>query len=411
VTVASRLLIATLGGGAIAIPIITAREALYNGSDADGPYSIGAATFDGSTNWIVYGSNPVITPGAGGTWFDVHIKDPWLMLVDDARVCFASGYDGSVWRIGVWDGASLTSWTPDAANPVVDVGAGGSDSELGVQFPVVLHEPADTGREWKMWTSGLSADGKYRVIYHYSSDRENWTTFGTVMGPTGAGTFADEGVVPTAVLKIGSTYHLFGGGRQGTTVPRWQGWHTSFTDPETTYTTPTLVLEARFNDAGTSASLTADTLSGDDTVEIADTSPFNVNEPVALIDTDSGIHVASIESIDSGTQLTLTVPPGADMTVAQGALLRPLAWNSVQPRSVLPAAAGGFEMFFTPFQVADDLSVAGVTLREGSMRATSATIDGSWAYDYDTGLMFPLHDGGWDNLSAENPSVIVAPAA
>lgn len=401
--IARRLLLAASGGGSFVVPVVTAREALYNGTDADGPYAIGAATYDGSA-WAVYGSNPVISAGSG--WEDDHVKDPCLLWDGSQYIAYYSGHDGTKYQVGRATAPALTgSWTKAGGNPLVAVGAGGAFDDAGVLFPTVLRDDTD----WKMWYAGF--DGStHRIGYAYSSDGLTWTKHGQVIGLGSAGTWNDEGIVPAAIYKDGSTYYLFVGGRQGTTNPRWQGGLYAFTDPEGTYTADAgnPVLLARFNDAGTSQLLTADTLSGSTTVTVGSTAAWFDNEPMALAD-DSGLHIASIASIDSGTQITLAVAPGEDMTVGGGATIRPLAYNSAQPRSVLPAADGGYEMFFTPFQPVDDLSVPGVILREGAMRATSATLDGSWAYDYDTGLMFPLHDGGWDNLSAENPSVIVAP--
>jgi hypothetical protein len=401
--IARRLIV---GGTATFPGPVATREALYNGTDSDGPYAIGAATFDGST-WTVHGSNPVLQKGSGGAWDDDHVKDPCLLHDGMQYVVYYSGYDGSAYRIGRATASALTGpWTKYASNPVLDLGSGGAFDDAGVIFPTVHFD----GTTWRMWYGGY--DGStHRIGYASSADGVTWTKHGQVVDLGSSGAWNDEGTVPAAIYKDGPTYHLFTGGRQGTTVPRWQGGVYTFTDPEGTYTptagNPTLL--ARFNDSGTSQALTANANAGDDTIEVASTAAFNVNEPVALADIDSGTHISSIESIDSGTQVTLIVPPGENMTTAQSATIRPLAYNSVQPRSVLPAVLGGYEMFFTPFQPVDDLSVAEPKLREGAMRATSSTLDGEWTYDYATGLMFPLHDGGWDNLSAENPSVIVTP--
>jgi hypothetical protein len=344
--IARRLIV----GGTAAFPgPVATREALYNGTDSDGPYAIGAATFDGSS-WTVYGSNPVLQKGSGGAWDDDHVKDPMLLHDGSQYVMYYSGHDGTKYQIGRATASALTgTWTKYASNPLLTVGAGGAFDDSGVIFPTVLYEPSESPA-WKMWYGGAAGGDTYTIGYAYSTDGLSWTKAGEVVAVGSSGAWNDVGVVPTAIVKDAGVYYLFVGGRQGTTLSRWQGGVYSFTDPEGTYTpavgNPTLL--ARFNDSGTSQALTANANAGDDTIEVASTAAFNVNEPVALADIDSGTHISSIESINSGTQVTLIVPPGENMTTAQSATIRPLAYNSVQPRSVLPAVLGGYEMFFTP---------------------------------------------------------------
>ena len=130
---------------------------------------------------------------------------------------------------------------------------------------------------------------------------------------------------------------------------------------------------------------------------------------MAIGDTSSDTDIRSIASIDSGTHITLDANVSATYSTADGATIRPFAYNSVFFRTVKAAVLGGYEAFITPFQPVEDLSVGGTKLREGSMRCTAPALTGPWSYDYITGLMFPIQDGGWDNLSAENPSVIGPP--
>jgi hypothetical protein len=47
-----------------------------------------------------------------------------------------------------------------------------------------------------------------------------------------------------------------------------------------------------------------------------------------------------------------------------------------------------------------------------SYRWTLTSLTATAVYDYDYGLLFPIYpavSGTWDDVSAENPSVIVAP--
>src|SRR6185503_17186582 len=149
------------------------------------------------------------------------------------------------------------------------VGAGGAFDDAGVNFPVVLYEPADTGKQWKMWYG--ANDGSIQTVgYAYSSDGLSWTKVGRVINVGTGGAWNDEGMLPGAIYREGSTYYLFANGRQGTTNPRWQGGLWTFTDPEGTYTpasNPSLL--ARFNDANTAQSLSGS--SSGTTVTVAGT--------------------------------------------------------------------------------------------------------------------------------------------
>lgn len=385
---------------------------LYNGKDVANLYAIGAATRPDGSAWTKYGSNPVLQAGTAGTWDDGGVKDPWLLHIDGAYVMYYSGYDGSTYRIGRATAASHEGpWTKYASNPVLDLGTGGSFDDDGVAFARVLYEPFDAGREYKMWYSGISAaDGKFRIGYAYSSDGISWTKHGMVIDVGAGGSWNDEGVGLPCPIKVGSTYCIFAAGSRGTTNPQAQGglWTTS--DPEGSYT-PDVgnpLFLPRFNDAGTSQSLTADTGSGSAMVTVADTSAWNVGEPMALADGDSATHISEIASIDSGTQVTLEDVTVAAFTTLSGAVLRPLAWNSVGPSVVRGNATDGYEAWVTTIQPVEDLSVGGVKLREGSMRMTSSALTGPWSYDYTTGLVFALGAEGsrWDAISSENLSIV-----
>jgi hypothetical protein len=405
-TVATR---AVFTGGFPTVPPRTPVElvALFNGTSNAGPYAIGSATSDDEgISWTVNPSNPVLQKGAGGTWDDDHVKDPWLMRMSDGTfVCYYSGYDGAKYQTGRATASSIEGpWTKYASNPVLTVGAGGAFDDTNVVFPTVLYDP-DASPPWKMWYGGN--DGSIqRIGYAHSTDGLSWTKHGMVIDVGAGGTWNDEGVLPGAILRFGTTYYLYVGGRTGTTNPQWEGGLYTFTSPTGTYTAASNpILLARYHDAGVFQTLTTNTALGSAVVAITSTAAYTVNEPMALADANSETHIASIASIDSGTQITLDAVTSAAFTTAQGAVIRPFASNSVLPRTVY-RTADGWVMYFSPFQPVEDLSPGGSKLREGSMRATSPDADGTWAYDYTAGLLFPVDGAGWDALSAENPSVV-----
>lgn len=385
-------------------PIVGDLVGLYNGSTDGSAYAIGAITRTSGV-WAEDAGNPVLQKGAGGAWDDVTVKDPWLMWDGSQYVMYYSGLDGTNYRIGRATADDVAGpWTKAGGNPVLGLGAGGAFDDVHVSFPVVLREAAD---DWKMWYTAFDGS-KYTIGYAHSTDGIAWTKEGQVIDVGAGGSWNDVHLLTSGIIRVGATYYLFVGGAQDTGGnPRWQAGLYTFTDPEGTYTpSPSNpVLEARFNDAGTSQALTANTASGSPVVTVADTSAWHVNEPMVLDDGDSNPLVASIASIDSGTQITLDTNAATDYTTAQSAVIRPLAYNAVVGRSVWRSGSQ-WVMSVTPFQPLNDITSS--HLLEGSMLATASGPDGPWALDYDTGLIVPL-GSGWDANSAENLSVIPTP--
>lgn len=403
-------------GDSFVIPIAANLRCLYNGQDAGAnPYAIGEGlSSDGGLVWTRVGTTPVFV-AAGAGYMSAHVKDPWLMA--DGLSAYFSGYDGSHYQGGHMTRALLTdTFTADSTTvPAIALGGGGSPDEHGVAFLTVLHEPADTGKEYKVWWRGEDATGKQTVCYGYSSnaDLSGLTRIGRVLDVGAGGQWDAIGVFPCAIYKSGSTYYLYYGGRKNVSAPvNWQGGYATFTDPEGTYTrgggNPTLTVGSAV--AGNSQALTSDTTAGSAIVHVTTTSHWTQGEAMVIAAGSVVTEEHTIASIDSGTQVTLNAAVSSTFATADGAVLRPFNENSVTPRTILPYASS-FAMFLAAFQPVDDLTVTGETLWEGSERATSSTLTGAWTYDDSVGLLFQLSPGytGWAKFSSENPSVIVAP--
>jgi hypothetical protein len=410
-----RWLLLAGSGGSFTAPLPSDLVALFNGYDSSTSYRIGAATKTGTDPWAKDASNPVLDVGAGGTWDDTHVKDPQLIHDGSGYVAYYSGNDGSNFRVGRATASALTGpWTKDAGNPVLDLGAGGDFDDAGIEFASVLYEPADTGREWKMWYGGLKAsDSRWRAGYAYSTDGVSWTKHGQVLDIGASGQWDDEGVIPFDVVNDGGTYHVFYGGRQSpSSTPFWQGGVATTTDPEGSYTkhagNPTQLVRS-FEVASTSIDLTANASPGATTLTLSTTTPFSAGEVVVLTDTSTDAEVFEVESIDSGTVLTLRTAVVGTFTTGDQARLRPATRNGVVPATVRPAA-GGWQMFGVAFQTLSDLTVGGSPLRELSLRWTASSLTGVWTLDNDSGLLLSLGGASdWDRYSAENMSVIPAP--
>ena len=408
--IARRLLLAAGGGGsfdAVDEPVL---YVLINGQNGDGEYKVGLGV---RTDGVYADATVVIEKGDPGAWNDDHVKDPaWIAGYADAPFgALLSGYDGTKYQPGLYEADAPDGPWVEVAGPILTVGSGGSIDDAGILFPVPLYEPADTGNECKLWY-GANDGTTLRIAYASGPTWTSLTKHGTVIYIGAGGTFSDEGVLPMCVVKDGATYNLFGGGRQGTTVPRWQGALWTFTDPLGTITPASNpILLARFNDGAVSVVPTSDVTTGATTVQLSDSSLFNVGEPVVIADGDTTAEVFYIVSIDSSTQVTLDHAVVGNFT-GGGKVFRPFAFNSVLPRTVRRIPGGGYEMFGTPFQPVDDLTQPASKLWEGSFEWTADELDGPWTPRYvaGRGLVFPLDGQGaaWHTRSAENPSVIAA---
>jgi len=189
---------------------------LFNGSAGSGIYQIGQATStDAGVTWTVYGGNPVITNGAGGSWNSSQSHAPCVVWDGSQWVLFADGYDGTHYRIGRWTSADLITWTPYGSNPILGLGAAGAFDETGLVAPQVTHN-ALLSPAWKMWYVGFDAAGVTTVGYADSSDGISWTKHGKVIGLGTAGAFNDQGVGLGCAILTGSTWTVFVAGQADT---------------------------------------------------------------------------------------------------------------------------------------------------------------------------------------------------
>lgn len=403
-----RLLAVAQGGGSFTAAPVLDWFGMYNGQDGDGVYAIGYAdTTDGGETWTAH-TAPVLQKGSGGAWDDAHVKDPALVWDGSQYVIFYSGYDGTNYRIGMATAPTLAAIragtiTKDAGNPVIDIGAGGTFNDVHVFFPTPLYD----GSRWHLWY-GAYDGSKWRSGYAYSDDdRASWTDVGQVLDVGAGGQWDDEAALCVSVLKVGATYYLYYG---GTSDPGgdmlWQTGVVTFTDPEGTYTRSASnpVAENRNTEEPDSSQVLTVT-SGSTSATVEDSSLLNVGESIVLADNNSTVDVNEVSARPDATHVTLAQTALNTYAPANGARIRPLAYLSLQARSVV-LQGSTYVMYATAFQPVADLTVSGGTLWEGSLRLTSSDPEGPFAYDYTAGLLIPLQGTGrWDEVSAENLSV------
>ncbi|MDP8287816.1 MAG: T9SS type A sorting domain-containing protein, partial [Candidatus Electryonea clarkiae] len=174
--------------------------------------------------WEKYEDNPVCNlRGANGTWNDVLLVNVQIsghpMWDDPIYRYYGSGYDGSLWGIGLWTADDLEGpWEEYEGNPMIGEGEQGSWNENGIGCPMVIKD----GDTLKMWYVGTDDNFIYSIGYAFSTDGVNWTEYEENPVLERSGNAWDlRGVYMPYVIKNGDTYEMWYNG-QITTNPYTQ---------------------------------------------------------------------------------------------------------------------------------------------------------------------------------------------
>jgi predicted GH43/DUF377 family glycosyl hydrolase len=118
---------------------------------------IGCATSLDGTNWIKSRNNPILNIGAPGSWDDSEVNDPMVIFADSTYHMWYLGYDysGASGCIGYATSPDGIIWEKaDNSNPVLEPGSYGSFDDLCVRSPMVLLE----NDVYKMWYISINHD-------------------------------------------------------------------------------------------------------------------------------------------------------------------------------------------------------------------------------------------------------------
>jgi predicted GH43/DUF377 family glycosyl hydrolase len=121
----------------------------YDGSN----YRMGYATSPNGFDWTKSGANPVFDVGAGGTWDDTRVFGPSIVFHEYLYHMWYTGFDGANYKIGYASSANGITWTKGVLNPILDLGSLNTWEELYVHSPSVEYD----GNTLHMWYSGENA--------------------------------------------------------------------------------------------------------------------------------------------------------------------------------------------------------------------------------------------------------------
>ena len=186
----------------------------YHGDDGSAT-RIGYATSSDGVTWSKSSSNPVLGLGAAGSWDDEAILEPTVLFDGSNYHMWYQGFDGNTRRIGYATSSDGIAWNKSTSNPVLGLGSAGSwdSAELRQTF-VILEEGL-----FRMWYTG--SDGSIQQFgYATSTDGINWTKYtgNPTMGRGAAGTWDDVWIASQRVIMNGSLYEMLYSAFDGSNV-------------------------------------------------------------------------------------------------------------------------------------------------------------------------------------------------
>lgn len=190
-------------------------KAWYVGQDSIYIGRIGYATSPDGINWVKdMAHNPVLDVGPPGSWDEANADHACILKIGGEYKMWYSGEDQNSNRIGYATSPDGITWTKDGVNnPVLGLGPPGSWDDSEVLHPYVIFD----GATYHMWYNAFGQSSQ-NTGYATSPDGINWTKYpGNPVFETGsAGTWDDYMLALQAVIKEGSTYHMWYGAGDGT---------------------------------------------------------------------------------------------------------------------------------------------------------------------------------------------------
>jgi predicted GH43/DUF377 family glycosyl hydrolase len=195
-------------------PVENIYKMWYSGTDDNGFVRIGYAySLDGIHNWTESNANPILDVGAGGSWQSNMVGAPYVIRVNAAsyKMWFTGADSGNIGQIGYATSTDgILNWIKYVGNPVVPIGIGADFDAAGALNPSVIYDTDDS--LYKMWYTGRESDasilGRLRIGYATSAD--GFTNW-IKSGPImdrDLAGFDDRGVGGTYVIKYSPTNYV-----------------------------------------------------------------------------------------------------------------------------------------------------------------------------------------------------------
>ena len=173
----------------------------------EGGRGFGYATSADGLAWSKHESNPVLLPGAAGSWDDGEISQASVVYEEGLYRMWYTGSNGGDNRVGYATSPDGVVWTKYSGNPVLDLGPPGSMDDHEVMHPSVIFEAG----LYRMWYNGKTNVIPQQILYASSPDGINWSRFTAhpmlEAGPSGS--WDDGGLGALCVVVSGASYHMW----------------------------------------------------------------------------------------------------------------------------------------------------------------------------------------------------------
>lgn len=177
--------------------------------EGGGPFRIGLARSADAKSWKRE-TRPVLGPGPEGAWDEGGVADPYVLRCGNTYYMYYLGQTRRrVQRLGVARSSDGVHWQKFMGNPVLGPGAAGSFDEQGVGEPAVFR----AGGEFYMIYTGRNAAEERRLGAARSEDGVHWRR-AALKRPIAGGQPWNRSVVcdPTVWAAGGQIRLWFGGG-------------------------------------------------------------------------------------------------------------------------------------------------------------------------------------------------------
>ncbi len=185
----------------------------YQGFDGSNR-RIGYATSPDGVTWTKSGSNPVLNLGPSGSWDSSGLRQPFVILDGELYRMWYTGSNGLIQQFGYATSTDGVSWTKHDGNPIMGGGGSGSWDDVWMASPRVLMN----GSSYEMIYSAFDGSN-VRIGYATSQDGLSWNKYdgNPVLNQGSNGTWDDKFMFVGSVILDDSTYEMWYGGFDGGT--------------------------------------------------------------------------------------------------------------------------------------------------------------------------------------------------
>ena len=175
----------------------------YTGSGTSGR-QIGLAVSNDGITWTKHVDNPALTPGSAATWDDREVAHPSVRYDGSVYTMHYTGYGPDGGAIGFATSDDGVHWTRSAANPVLTASNPGTSwDDAGVFSPSVLVGPG--GHE--MWYAGA---GRYPAAIGFASS-DDGISWNKLLSPVLHPEVLEALTFSPCVIKSGTNYRMWHG--------------------------------------------------------------------------------------------------------------------------------------------------------------------------------------------------------